>query len=48
MAFCPQCGTEAAGAFCPKCGAALGLAGTAPGSYSVPPCIDRDGIQQRP
>lgn len=37
MAFCPQCGAEGAGSFCPKCGAALGLAGSAPGGYSVPP-----------
>jgi uncharacterized membrane protein len=36
MAFCPQCGSEAAGSFCPKCGAAIGLAGSAPGSYSAP------------
>ena len=29
MAFCPNCGTEAAGAFCPNCGAAVsGTAGS--------------------
>jgi uncharacterized membrane protein len=31
MAFCPNCGTQAAGAFCPNCGAAVAAgAGAAP------------------
>jgi uncharacterized membrane protein len=29
MAFCPNCGTQAAGAFCPNCGASV-AAGAAP------------------
>ncbi|HXE10512.1 MAG TPA: hypothetical protein VN633_00225 [Bryobacteraceae bacterium] len=35
MAFCAQCGAEAAGSFCPKCGAAVGTAGSAPGGYAA-------------
>lgn len=30
MAFCPNCGTQAAGAFCPNCGTAVGAGGTPP------------------
>ncbi len=38
MAFCPNCGTQAAGRFCPNCGADLSAAtGSAPGSGYVPP-----------
>lgn len=39
MSFCPNCGTQTAGAFCPNCGAAVGGAnpGAAPGSGYVPP-----------
>jgi uncharacterized membrane protein len=39
MAFCPQCGTQAAGNFCPSCGAAIGApAGPPPGGgYQAPP-----------
>jgi uncharacterized membrane protein len=36
MAFCPNCGTQAAGAFCPNCGSALGAAG---GSYGAPSSV---------
>ena len=34
MAFCPQCGAEAAGKFCPRCGGSMGAA--AAGGYAAP------------
>ncbi|MFZ0589680.1 MAG: hypothetical protein WAM39_04305 [Bryobacteraceae bacterium] len=37
MAFCPQCGAEAAGNFCPKCGAAMQFAGAPAGGFQPPP-----------
>jgi len=43
MAYCPNCGTETAGAFCPNCGAAVAGAGAAapppppPGASATPP-----------
>jgi hypothetical protein len=37
MAFCPQCGAEAAGNFCPKCGAAVQFAGAPAGGFTPPP-----------
>ena len=40
MAFCAQCGAEAAGNFCPKCGATIGAAAGAPPpnpGYAPPP-----------
>lgn len=41
MAFCPQCGSEAAGNFCPRCGAGIGVAdataGGAQAGFAPPP-----------
>jgi uncharacterized membrane protein len=37
MAFCAQCGAEAAGNFCPRCGAAMNIAGAGPQGEYVPP-----------
>jgi uncharacterized membrane protein len=37
MAFCPQCGAEAAGNFCPKCGASTQFAGASAGGFTPPP-----------
>jgi hypothetical protein len=38
MAFCPQCGSEAAGNFCPRCGAGIGVAaGGAEAGFAPPP-----------
>jgi uncharacterized membrane protein len=41
MAFCPQCGSEAAGNFCPRCGAGIGIADAAAGGaqagFAPPP-----------
>ena len=40
MAFCPNCGAQAAGAFCPNCGTALPTgptgAGASPGTGAAP------------
>jgi uncharacterized membrane protein len=52
MAFCSQCGAEAAGNFCPRCGATVGVAGAAGGAQAgfapppVPPTIDSAGLTQ--
>ena len=44
MAFCPNCGAQAAGSFCPNCGTALG-AGAGPSGYStVPPVSSSSGL----
>ena len=40
MAFCPNCGAQAAGTFCPNCGTALAGASASSaggGAYSAPP-----------
>lgn len=51
MAFCPQCGTEAAGNFCPKCGGAIGVASAAGGGAGfaappVPPAVQSAGMSE--
>jgi uncharacterized membrane protein len=37
MAFCPNCGTQAAGAFCPNCGSAVAASGGAAAPPPPPP-----------
>jgi uncharacterized membrane protein len=53
MAFCSQCGAEAAGNFCPRCGATVGVAGAAAGGAQagfapppVPPVVESAGLTQ--
>ena len=52
MAFCPQCGAEAAGNFCPRCGATVGMAGATGGAQAgfapppVPPIAQSSGMTE--
>jgi uncharacterized membrane protein len=44
MAFCAQCGAEAAGNFCPRCGAAMNISGAGPqGGYAPPQSATSSG-----
>jgi uncharacterized membrane protein len=50
MAFCPNCGSQAAGGFCPNCGTQIGGAGSGPTSSagyrptSPPPIMQAPGL----
>jgi uncharacterized membrane protein len=47
MAFCPNCGAEAAGAFCPNCGSAISGGPAAAGaSYAPPLSASSSGISE--
>ena len=47
MAFCPNCGAQAAGAFCPNCGSAISGGPAAAGaSYAPPVAATSSGISE--